>query len=164
MHLLTQCVKKASNDFFLFISVCYLMTRDFYHILQHYRYAEKQMRAPPVLIFDGDCGYCRKWISRWRKWNAQTQYISYQDYSKTHTAPALEDLRKAVHLIEGDQTYRAAHAVFRLLRLHPAGRCLYGLYESIPPFRWISESVYRGVARIRRRLSGPGATCDMEEK
>jgi predicted DCC family thiol-disulfide oxidoreductase YuxK len=25
------------------------------------------MRAPkPLLVFDGDCGFCRLWIERWR--------------------------------------------------------------------------------------------------
>lgn len=120
------------------------------------------MTPSSLLIFDGDCGYCRKWINRWKKWNSQTQYISYQEYSRSHSDPPLQELKKAVYFIEEGRTYRAAHAVFRLLRPHPIGRILLWGYESIPPFRWIAESVYAFVARIRRRLGGRGSQCDIE--
>jgi len=34
----------------------------------------------PVLVFDGDCGFCRFWIERWR--GATGGKVDYEPYQK----------------------------------------------------------------------------------
>ncbi|HXT01567.1 MAG TPA: lipase maturation factor family protein [Elusimicrobiota bacterium] len=108
--------------------------------------------SKPVLLYDGDCGFCRRWIERWREMTG-----GRVDYEPSKAAgprfPKLkaEDLAEAVYLVEpGGRVSRGAEAVARSLAyaggFHRAWR---PLYENVPPLRAASEAAYRFVARRR---------------
>jgi len=105
----------------------------------------------PLLVFDGDCSFCRRWIARWRSLTGDAI-----DYEPSQTAAARfehvprEEFGKSVFLFEPDgRTTRGAHAVFRSLALARQKRYLYWLYAHIPLFARFSELLYRLVARNR---------------
>ena len=37
-------------------------------------------RHTPIMLFDGDCGYCRRWIEKWHKLTGES--LSYEPYQK----------------------------------------------------------------------------------
>ena len=93
----------------------------------------------PLLIFDGDCGFCRLWIERWRAMTGDR--VGYA--TSAEAAPRFPEIpaevfaRSVVFLtIEGD-AFTGAEAVF--LSLAQVRRGAFGLwcYRHIP-----------GVARI----------------
>ena len=79
--------------------------------------------AKPVMIFDGDCNFCRRWISRWQQSTGdRVEYIPFQDPSVAQRFPELprERCEQAVQLIDTDgRIYSAAEAVFRVQAVAP---------------------------------------------
>jgi len=58
--------------------------------------------AKPVMLFDGECGFCRRWIARWKDLTGEAvEYIPYQDKSVEQRFPELmpERMAEAVHLV-----------------------------------------------------------------
>src|SRR5687768_12375769 len=107
-------------------------------------------RPVPTLLFDGDCGFCRKWVDRWRESTAgAVEYAPFQEAAARF--PALEPgaLKRSVHLVEEGRVTRAAEAVFRALSYAPGGGRLLELYLTLPGFRPISEAIYGLVSRHR---------------
>jgi predicted DCC family thiol-disulfide oxidoreductase YuxK len=73
----------------------------------------------PVLVFDGDCGFCRHWVKRWRRRTGETiDYLPAQDAAVGPRFPEIPAAAYAtsVQLIETDgQVYDGAEAVLRTL-------------------------------------------------
>lgn len=115
------------------------------------------LEAPskPLLIFDGDCHFCRRWVERWRELtDGEVDYAPFQEVAGRFPEIPREAFEKAVQFIERDGTvYRAAEAVFRSLGSARGGRRLIWCYEHLPGFRPITETCYGLVARNRRLAS-----------
>src|SRR5688572_32582794 len=96
----------------------------------------------PLLIFDGDCHFCRGWVERWRGLTAgAVEYAPFQEVASRFPEIPREALQNAVHFIERDGTvYRAAEAVFRSLATTRSGRWVSWCYEHIPGFAPATET------------------------
>jgi len=105
----------------------------------------------PLLIYDGECGFCRKWVERWKKITRdRVEYRPMPGGTCAVGEGAHGACAQAVRLIAPDGTeYHAAHAVFRLLA-YGGRRGLLWYYEHAPGFAWVSEQVYRFIAARRR--------------
>jgi len=105
----------------------------------------------PLLIFDGDCGFCRAWIARWRRSIANALDVApYQEVAGRFPDIPRERFARAVQLVMPDgQRFEAAEAVFRTLALAPAGGAPLALYRHLPLFAPVSERCYRVVAGHR---------------
>lgn len=105
----------------------------------------------PLLIFDGDCSFCRRWIERWKNLTGDAiEYAPYQNASERAPSVPRENFGKAVHLVEPDgRITRGAEAVFRSLALAGQKRFLLWMYENVSPFRWIAEKTYAFIAAHR---------------
>ncbi len=109
----------------------------------------------PVLIFDGDCTFCRRWIARWKQSTQdQVDYVPLQSDRVAAEFPELSrsDLETAVHLVEPDgRVCRGAEAVFRsLATAHPR---LPWIYRRLPGVAPLTELAYGIVARNRTFFS-----------
>ncbi|HEY6865790.1 MAG TPA: lipase maturation factor family protein, partial [Candidatus Eisenbacteria bacterium] len=113
------------------------------------------MPAPPLLVYDGDCGFCRAWIARWRHATGErVEYAPYQEVAPQHPGIPLEAFRRSVQLIEPDGSRcEGAEAVFRALAYAPGGGWPLRLYRGLPGFAAASEACYRAVASHRGPLS-----------
>jgi lipase maturation factor 1 len=109
----------------------------------------------PLLIFDGDCHFCRRWVERWRELtNGAVEYAPFQEVAARFPEIPREAFENAVHFIERDGTvYRAAEAVFRSLGTARGGCRLIWCYEHLPGFAPITETAYGLVARNRQLAS-----------
>jgi predicted DCC family thiol-disulfide oxidoreductase YuxK len=105
----------------------------------------------PLLIYDGECSFCRAWIARWRRViGDRIDYAPYQDAAARVPTIPRERFAHAVHLIEPDGRHsQGAEAVFRSLAQAPGHGWPLGLYRSLPGFAAASEWCYRIVARHR---------------
>ena len=93
------------------------------------------MRASrPTILFDGDCGFCRRWIERWRATlGERVEFVTMQELGERFPGIPREDLRRALHLVETDgQVYRGAEAIFRALAVTRAARLRLWIYEHVP--------------------------------
>src|SRR2546423_739132 len=111
--------------------------------------------AKPLVIFDGDCHFCRRWIERWREvTRGAVEYAPFQEAAERFPEIPRADFEQALHFIESDGTvYRGAEAVFRSLGSLRAGRGLIRCYEHVPGFAPITETAYRFIARHRQVVS-----------
>ena len=109
------------------------------------------------MIFDGDCNFCRRWISRWQQSTGdRVEYVPFQDPSVASRFPELtrEQCEQAVQFIDTDgHIYSAAEAVFRALAVTPCWRWPLGLYQRAPGVTPITEGLYRFVAKHRTGFS-----------
>ena len=121
------------------------------------RPAPRVAAAPktPLAIFDGDCGFCRFWIGRWKSLTQdRVDYAPYQEVSRRFPEIQPETFARAMQLVEpSGEVLEGAHAVFAVMALRPRGGFPLKLYRNLPGFAWISELSYRFVAGHRRLAS-----------
>ena len=108
---------------------------------------------PPkaLLIWDGECHFCRLWIERWQEITAgKVDYATYQEAAHQFSEIPAEQFKHAMALIEPDgKTFFAAEAVYRSLQYRPSRRWLAWSYDHVPGFAAISEIAYKFIARHR---------------
>src|ERR1035437_6669267 len=111
----------------------------------------------PVMIFDGDCNFCRRWISRWQQSTGdRVEYVPFQDPTVAVRFPELtrEQCEQAVQFIDTDgHIYSAAEAVFRAQAVAPCKRWPLWLYQRAPGVAPVTEGLYRFVAKHRTGFS-----------
>src|SRR6266536_975614 len=102
----------------------------------------------PLLIWDGECDFCRLWIERWRFITAgEVDYATYQEVADRFPEIPRDEFKHAMVFIESDGTaFFAAEAVYRSLAYRPSKRWLAWSYDRVPGFAAISEAVYKFVA------------------
>ena len=109
----------------------------------------------PLLIFDGDCLFCRRWIERWRELTlGAVDYAPFQEAAERFPEIPRDHFGEALHFIDVDgRVHRGADAVFRSLGKARAERGLICGYDHVPGFALFTEAAYRVVARHRMMAS-----------
>lgn len=112
----------------------------------------------PILVFDGDCAFCRAWSRRIARWTCgAVDCVTWAQAVDRY--PQLTDRTfEAVWLLDTDgQMYQGAEAFWRSLAFSPRRGGAIGLwmYRKVPGAARLCECVYRWIARRRHRISGP---------
>jgi predicted DCC family thiol-disulfide oxidoreductase YuxK len=112
--------------------------------------------ARPLVLFDGDCRFCRRWAARWREeFGGRLDLIpSAEARGRFPEIPATA-CQEALQLVEPDGTVcSGAEAVLRA-RAHGRGRRGFWLWchARVPGAASLLEFGYRIVARNRRVFS-----------
>jgi lipase maturation factor 1 len=107
--------------------------------------------SKPLLIWDGECVFCRLWIERWQViTGGKVDYAPYQEVADRFPEISPEEFTCAMTFIEPDgETFFAAEAVYRSLRYRSSRRWLAWSYYHVPGFPAISEIAYKFIARHR---------------
>lgn len=110
----------------------------------------------PVVLYDGDCVYCRTKVSAWKKKAlSRVSFQSCKDVVDKYPSVTPGDCLSSVQLIMPDgETFRGAEAVFRI-RTYGGKRFGLWAYRTIPGFAYVSERIYRFVASHRNKLVLP---------
>jgi len=105
----------------------------------------------PLLIWDGDCDFCRLWIERWREMTAdKVDYTTYQQAGDRFHEISPEQFNRSLVLIQSDGTvFFAAEAAYRSLASHRSREWLAWGYDHVPGFAAVSETAYGFIARHR---------------
>src|SRR5436190_5271082 len=105
----------------------------------------------PLMIWDGECHFCKRWIERWREiTGGEVDYATYQDAAHRFPEIPVEQFKRAVALIEPTgEAFFAAEAVHRSLGYRSSRKWLAWSYDHIPGFAAISETAYKFIARHR---------------
>ena len=108
----------------------------------------------PLLIWDGDCHFCRLWIERWREMtHGEIDYTTSQEIAARFPEIPSDQFQKSVVFVDQDgEVFVAAEAVYRSLRGQSSKRWMSWGYDRIPGFAAISEIAYGFIAR-RRKLN-----------
>jgi predicted DCC family thiol-disulfide oxidoreductase YuxK len=111
--------------------------------------------SKPLIIWDGECHFCRRWIERWREITRDAvDYATSQESAERFPEIPREQFERSVIYIETDgSVFSGAEAVFRSLRCRSSNKWLAWSYEHVPGFGTVSESLYRIIASNRRLAS-----------
>src|SRR5882724_5602181 len=107
--------------------------------------------SKPLLLWDGECDFCRLWIERWKEITAgKIDYAAYQEEAEYFPEISRDEFKHSMVFIEPDGTaFFAAEAVYRSLAYRPSRTWLAWSYDRVPGFAAISETAYKFVARHR---------------
>lgn len=122
----------------------------------------------PLVIYDGECQFCRFWIKRWHDMTGPAvDYLSSQDPFVPKSFPEIprQWFDESVLLVESDGTvFHGAEAACRALAANPRRRWLRRAFYDVPGLRPVSEAAYRFVsahrpafAAVNRFFFGPKA-------
>ena len=105
----------------------------------------------PLAIFDGDCGFCRLWIARWKlRTGPKVDYAPSQEVAPRFPEISAERFARAFQLVLPDgRVLGGAEAVLALAGRVPGGGLPLALYRRIPGMAPLLELAYRLVARHR---------------
>ena len=105
----------------------------------------------PLMIWDGECHFCKRWIERWREiTGGKVDYATYQEAAAWFAEIPIEQFKRSVVFIETDgKACFAAEAVYRSLQYGSSRKWLAWGYDHVPGFAGISETAYKFIARHR---------------
>ena len=105
----------------------------------------------PLLLFDGDCGFCRYWVARWRvQTGGAVDFASAQAEASRFPQIPKEAWPRSVQLVTPEgKIYSGAEAVFRTLAYAPEHRWQLAVYRNLPGARPVCEWAYSLVAGHR---------------
>ena len=108
-------------------------------------------RPRPLLIYDGDCGFCFYWARYWEKLTGdKVEYRPYQQVAAQHPAIPEADFRRAVQYVAPDgHRASAAEASFLTLSHAPGKGFWLAFYRHLPGFAPVSERAYAFIAAHR---------------
>ena len=115
----------------------------------------------PLLVFDGDCGFCTTWVSRLERLppafprSTPWQWLDLDAFGLT-----IDDVTHYAWYITPGRQYAGHLCLSALLRSQPnvALRFLGNLLAT-PPISWLAALGYRFVAANRHRLPGGTPAC-----
>ena len=105
----------------------------------------------PLLIYDGDCGFCGYWARYWQKLTGDSvEYRPYQQVLAPYPTISEAEFQRAVQFIAPDGR-RASGAEASFLTLaHARGKGFWlALYRYLPGFSQVSERAYAYIAKHR---------------
>jgi predicted DCC family thiol-disulfide oxidoreductase YuxK len=105
----------------------------------------------PLLIYDGDCGFCGYWARYWQRLTGEAvEYRPYQEVAEQYPKITRADFQRAVQYVTpGGQHASAAEASFLTLS-HARGKGIWlWLYRRVPGFGPAAEVAYAFVAAHR---------------
>lgn len=118
----------------------------------------------PVLIFDGDCGFCTSsavWIAR--RWRGPGRIVPWQRLDRDELAryglTTAQVEAAAWWVDERDRAWRGHLAVAQAMAVAGGVWGVLGRLVLVPPIRWLAAVVYRFVVRYRYRLPGGTPAC-----
>ena len=109
----------------------------------------------PLLIWDGECDFCRLWIERWREiTGGKVNYATFQEAAERFPEIPVDQFTRAMAFIKPDgDVFFAAEAVYRSLAHRRSRRWLAWSYDRVPGFAAVSETGYGFIARHRNFTS-----------
>jgi predicted DCC family thiol-disulfide oxidoreductase YuxK len=107
--------------------------------------------SKPLMIWDGECHFCRLWIERWRVLTAgEVEYETYQEAAvRFPEIPRAQFQRSVVYIDKGGEVFSGAEAVYRSLSYQSSRKWMAWSYDHVPGFAAISEIAYKIIARHR---------------
>lgn len=125
---------------------------------------ESQMNSSvPVLIFDGDCGFCTT-TANWIKKNSKValEIAPYQWTELGQYGLTTEEAAAKVQVVVGDKVFAGHYCMSKLLLIQPNILLkLVGAVMVLPGLDSISARVYEWIAANRQKLPGGTPACKL---
>lgn len=113
----------------------------------------------PLVLFDTDCGFCRRWVGRWQlNTGGRVRFAPGDWWHRLAYGIRKADMKRAMQLVEpSGRVSQGAEAVFRMLTWSPRrGTRVAARLGLLPGVLHVARGVYAVIARNRR----PAARVD----
>jgi lipase maturation factor 1 len=112
---------------------------------------DKSLLDRPLLVFDGDCAFCKAWIAYWKNLTGErVLYAPSQEVGSRFPEISPKQFASAVQLfLPGGEVRSSAHAVFSALESVPGKGWMLWAYDNLPGVEGMTEAGYRMVAHNR---------------
>ena len=109
----------------------------------------------PILIYDGNCGFCLYWINIWKnKTKDRVEYAPYQSVANQFPQISLDQFERSVQLVKPDgEITEGAKAVLQVLAYNPGLVWPLRTYQNFSLIAKVAEATYYFVAKNRSTLS-----------
>lgn len=106
--------------------------------------------SKPILVWDGDCTFCKFWKTRWElKTKQKIKYATYQEVSNCFKDIPLKEFKKSSKLIETNgNVYNGPDSAYRSLFV-AGNKKWHQLYHYSSLFQKISDHAYNHIAKNR---------------
>ena len=113
-----------------------------------------------LLIYDGDCGFCKRSLGWGRKLGVEAPAVAWQELDLAGHGLTEREVSEAAWFLEGEGRWRGHEAVAQALRTsrHAAVRAL-GVLVGSRIAGPIAAPAYAWVARHRHQLPGGTPVC-----
>lgn len=104
----------------------------------------------PILVWDGECGFCKFWVTRWQQKTAdKITFKTYQEIGKDFRDIPFKEFKKASKLIDtSGNVYNGPDSAFRCLYI--AGNKKWHLwYKKNKIFKYLCDHSYNHIAKNR---------------
>jgi predicted DCC family thiol-disulfide oxidoreductase YuxK len=111
----------------------------------------------PLLIYDGDCGFCIYWVRYWQRLTGdRVAYAPYQEVAAQYPEIPVAAFQRAVQYVAPDGKIASGAEAALLTLSHAGGKGFWlALYRNVPGFAAIAEAMYAFVASHRAALYRP---------
>jgi predicted DCC family thiol-disulfide oxidoreductase YuxK len=122
--------------------------------------ARHEVVTKPVLLYDGDCGFCASCVHLLERIGPDAEIVAWQLTDLAELGIGEEQAADAVQLVQIDGTVRSGHEAVAVV-LGCAGRVwrIAGRALLLPGISWIAAKAYRLIADNRYRLPGGTPAC-----
>lgn len=123
----------------------------------------------PILIFDGDCGFCTTAAHWARRRLRHGERVEPWQMLGTEVLAALglstRDVEEATWWVDaGGNRWRGHRAAGKVLQASGGWRRGMGWIILLPPTSWLAAGIYRVVVRWRYRLPGATPACRIDKE
>jgi predicted DCC family thiol-disulfide oxidoreductase YuxK len=119
------------------------------------------MRTRPVLIYDGDCGFCTtavRFTERRLRPRCETAPWQFADLDALGITQERAE-HEVLWVTPSGTVYGGAQAAAKVLLSSGGAGPVLGALLMLPPLRWAAHGVYRLIANNRQRMPGGTAAC-----
>jgi predicted DCC family thiol-disulfide oxidoreductase YuxK len=127
---------------------------------------QKSAKVKPVLVFDGDCGFCTT-TANWIKKNSKValDIAPYQWTDLSVYGLTTEEAAAKVQLVIGGKIFAGHNCMAKLLLIQPnVFLKLVGAVMVMPGVNPISAKAYEWIAANRQKLPGGTPACKMPRR
>ncbi|MEI2696109.1 MAG: DCC1-like thiol-disulfide oxidoreductase family protein [Saprospiraceae bacterium] len=119
-----------------------------------------------IVFFDGNCGFCNRWVRLLLKWDQREQFIYCNlnlDDTLSKQLKIQEPLRQvdSIVLVQEGKVFYRSDAVFKILIALGGWWTLFKIYRLIP--RLLRDGVYELIAKHRYTLNAKNSSCSMAD-
>jgi predicted DCC family thiol-disulfide oxidoreductase YuxK len=127
--------------------------------------ARHEVVIKPVLVYDGDCGFCTTCVHLLERIGPDAEIVAWQLTDLAELGITEEQAAGAVQLVQIDGTFHSGHEAIAAV-LGSAGRIwrIAGRALLLPGISSIAARAYRLVADNRYRLPGGTPACAVNAK
>jgi len=133
------------------LSLAKILTYKMFQKIEHTRFPPNQK---PVLVWDGECGFCKYWVTRWKKIsNGAIDFEPYQIASEQFQDIPVAAFKKASRLITtSGSVHSGPDSAYMSYYIANPKSPWHSWYERYSWFRRLSDIGYNFVAKHRSTM------------